>query len=416
MKKRKVGIWVEHIFQLYSAKPVIDKYKEQGNTVFLITSIADVNLCKEYLKLDDNHIINLKGLQKKWHVIFRMLFEVVLVPEDFSIVYNRLLRKESKKVRLLRKLFFLKLKKENVNKYFIKYKKLLYSLGFQSEFPVDLNLLISYTKVYYAFLVPEKTMHISIMESWDHPMKLPYFIDPDYNMTWNKDLKEDTIHFQNIIRVAQIKPLKFRYIYDRLNVDTNKIFKQIKKDTYIEELKKIDDKKIILYPTTTSSIGIEHEGEMKLIDDICQAVENTDYYLYIKPKPNGPEGDYDFFKKYSRTIIGVYSSDPDSRDMLDESYQAFRYLLLNKSEIVINSGTTFVLEAALMDKKILQLDLEGDRFGSYILFSKTFHLKKYILNNPYTFKYSGDIKALSSEIENTDHRFKDFIKKWITNW
>ena len=43
--------------------------------------------------------------------------------------------------------------------------------------------------------------------------------------------------------------------------------------------------------------------------------------------------------------------------MLDEEYHTFRYLLLYYCKLVVNWGTTFVLEAALMDKPTLQLNL-----------------------------------------------------------
>lgn len=289
-------------------------------------------------------------------------------------------------------------------------------LGLYSKFPFQLDLLISITKVNAPFLIPFDIPHISIMESWDHPMKLPYYINPDFNLTWNKDLKVDTKYFQNLKKIYQIYPLKFRYIYDRLTVSNEEIETSISNQTYLRELHLLKGKDIVMYPTTTSSIGIYHEGEMDVIDDLCQAIQNTGKTLYIKPKPNGPKGDYDEFCKYENVIVGMYASNPDSRDMLNEEYHSFRYLLLKYSNMVVNVGTTFGLEAAIADKRLLQLDLQTDKYGSFTDFSKTYHLEKYILNSEHTYKYNGNVNLLREAILNTNDAFKDYIKNWITDW
>lgn len=414
---KKIGIWVEHPLQLYSAKPVFEKYSNKGELVYLITSIDDIEICKNYLNIEEDKIVLLDQMKNKYDALLVLIFEIIFVPRNFSMVYkDKIFRNESRKLRILRKLFVLKLKKHHVNKFFIKYKSFIEFFKGKSIFPVDLDLIVSFTKIYHVFSLPSEIPHISIMESWDHPIKLPYFIKPDFSLTWNKDLKEDTVFYQNLKRVGQICPLKFRYIYERMNLDDVKIYDEINKKSYINELKKLEDKKIILYPTTTSSLGIGHEGELKLIDDFCRVIEGTQYYLYIKPKPNGPQGEYNVFKKYSNAIVGIYSSNSDSRDMLDEDYHSFRYLLLNRSELVINAGTTFVLEAALMDRKILQLKLEGNYFGKFTAYSNNLHLTKYILNNPFVHIYKGNLETLKDAIKHADYKFKNYIKPWITSW
>lgn len=422
-KKRalKIGIWVEHPFQLYSAKPIFDKYIKRGDEVYLVTEIKEKKLCTKYLGLKDEQVLNINHFKKKWHSWFRLLFEIIFVPVDFSIVYyEEFVKKENSLLRFLRKMFFLKLKKNNVNKRFIDFKNLIYKLGFKTYFPVEFDLIISFTKVYNALMIPPNISHISIMESWDHPIKLPYFICPDFCLTWNKDLRDDTQRVQSIKRIMQIKPLKFRYISEKKNQSQEELMNSLKKPIYVDELNKMikykNEKKIVMYPTTTSSNGIEHNGEMSLIKDLCDAAQSSDFILYIKPKPNGPVGDYECFKNIENVMVGLYSSNPDARDMLDEEYHTFRYLLLEMCDTVINAGTTFVLEAALMDKKIVQLNLTGKKFGKFTDFINGYHLKNYILCNPFTFSYSDNSSLLRKGIENANMDFSSHIKPWITKW
>ena len=409
---RTIAIWCEHSFQLYSAIPILEKYKK--DKIILFTKKTNINAFQSIIKSAHIELIAIEKYQSYFGSLFKKIFELVFVPVNFSIVYEKeFVEKESFFHRLIRKFFFLKLKKRNVNKFYtVLTKSIFRSITIDNFYNID--LVISFTKVYYSYLLPnkEKIPHINIMESWDHPMKFPYYIDPSYTLTWNKDLARDVKEFQHINRVKKIRPLKFNYLYQYGRSENYSLSQE-----YKSELDKLNGKKVILYPTTTSSAGIMHEGEMKLIGELCEVFRNSRYVLYIKPKPNAPKGDYDEFKGNPNVIIGKYSNNSSGADILSHDYNLFRYLLLKKCECLINSGTTFGLEAAIANIKIIQLNfLKDDHYG-FGLWCKTYHLKKYVLSIDGVFDYDQEKKwELISEIEKKDYGFSNKLKAWITHW
>ncbi|MBJ2174582.1 hypothetical protein JBL43_10065 [Aureibaculum sp. A20] len=415
---KKVAIWCEHSFQIYSALPVIQKYLK-NNEVILFTKQENVKVVNAIIKNDNFFVESLNNYIYKPASIFKEIFEILFVSENFSFVYkNEFVKKESLNRRLLRKIFFLKIPARKINSTFMVLNRFFFKKKSIDNY-FNLDLLITFTKVYYTHLIPSKSnlTHISIMESWDHPMKFPYYIFPDYCLTWNKELAEDTKRIQHLFKVGQISPLKFKYIYDYKNYKDEDLYNKIIKTEYFKELDKLKNKKIILYPTTTSSSGIMHEGEMKLIDLLCKVFNGSNFYLYIKPKPNAPSGDYDQFKNYKNVIVGVYSNNSSGSDMLDNNYHIFRYLLLKESYHVINAGTTFALEAALMDKSITQLNMNIGDFLGFDKFCKTYHLNKYILSLPGVFKISNhNYLDLLDEVKKGENIFSLKLKSWITNW
>ncbi len=416
----KVLIWAEHAFQLYSVKPVADKYRKMGHSVYLMTHLQNPDLCSSYLELPKENILQVNTYRKKWHSWFVKLFEVLFVGLDYSIVYSDNYRNERGWAKFLRSIRFLKIRKDRINSSFNRFRSFI---DFWNPNPIpghEFDLLITFTKVYFVLLLPRRVPHISIMESWDHPIKLPYFTEPDYCMTWNSDLKRDTVETQKLFRVRQIFPLKFRYIAERSGMADEEILNSLTREDFRLEIKKLMELrksgKIVLYPATTSSNGIEHEGEMKLIGDLCRALEGSGNVLYIKPKPNGPAGDYDEFAVFPHVFVGSYSSNPDSRDMLDENYHSFRYLILQNSDVVLNAGTTFVLEAAMMHRPVVQLNISTARYGGFGAFVKTYHLSKYILSVPGCLDYAGENDSLLKAVSEAGMSVSAAFKKWIRKW
>ena len=281
------------------------------------------------------------------------------------------------------------------------------------------NYLISISRVQYNHLIcVQGIKHVSIMESWDHPVKSPYWHKPNYVLTWNKDLKSDYYRYQNFkdVKFKYIRPIKFRYIFERKEKCPNHLIKTLSNKEYLRDINIIRKNKTIVYATTTSSLNPEyHEGEVELIKKLCEAFCNTDKLLYIKPKPNGPKGDYDNLKrKYSNVVIGSYSMSPNSADMLNEEYHTFRYLLLYYTNLIINFGTTFVLESSLMNVPILQLQLSENKFGKFGQYANNIHIKKYLLRKEY-FKLKNTVN-INQTVNGEFAQMKTYsraLKKWL---
>ena len=155
---------------------------------------------------------------------------------------------------------------------------------------------------------------------------------------------------------------------------------------------------------------------MILIRELCEALEGSDYYLYIKPKPNAPRGDYDEFNIYNNVLVGIYSEDSSGSDILNQGYNIFRYLLLQKAYVVINAGTTFGLEAALVGKRIIQLRLREGDYKGFAKWCRTYHLQNYVLSLDGVFDYNNKKSQLLDEIENGDMSFSKQMKSWVDFW
>src|SRR5687767_13438667 len=192
---RTIGIWCEHPFQLYSAKPIVDKYKKQGCRVKIYTLKENIETSINYLNIPTIDTININSLIHSKTSLLTYFYELVFVRKNYSFVYRErrnIKEKFSHKVISLLT-FFLKLPKNKVNKFYIKYARLITQLRLHPVVNLDCDLLISFTRVRYPMLMSGiKVRHISIMESWDHPVKDPYFINPDYSLTWNSALVKDT--------------------------------------------------------------------------------------------------------------------------------------------------------------------------------------------------------------------------------
>lgn len=254
------------------------------------------------------------------------------------------------------------------------------------------------------------------MESWDHPVKMPYLIYPNQSLTWNNDLKKDIVENQFFSSVNIIKPLKFRYIYDFKRYSEAELFNMLRKEKYKKELSALSGKKYILYPTTTSSLNqFAHKGEMQLIDRLCSASANEGIDIYIKPKPNGVDGDYDIFKKNKNVIIGIYATDSNSMDLLDEEYNIYRYLLLKNAYLVVNVGTTFVLEAALADVPIVQLILREKSFDNFSIYSKNLHIEKYLHGNSCVHIGESDKISFDTQSLSKYYAYSQRLKRWVEN-
>lgn len=413
MEYKNVAFWCENIFGFYTLKPIVERYQKKNYKIFVYTRKHNIKIFINYINSSQNiEIIAIEDIDSIFLRVLNYIYKNFLTNPKFSQMYYRQRKNNRDNFyhKYLGKTFYVSDKKINnlYTKFFSLFKNRLKS-----------NLLISISRVHSNHLVCSKsTKHVSIMESWDHPVKAPYFHRPDVLLTWNEDLKTDYQKYQDFtdIKMYKMKPLKFRYIEERSNKSPESLIKSLKNENYIDDLNLVKFANIILYIATTSSVNPSgHKGEMKLIEQLCMATQKLGKKLYIKPKPNGPQGDYDIFrKKYSNVIVGTYATNPNSIDMLDEEYHTFRYLLLYYADFIVNFGTTFVLEASLLDKPILQLNLSKKDYGEFGEYSENLHIKKYLLN-----EYSVKIKNendLIDILQKTQEVFKLYsgkIKKWI---
>ena len=408
MKKKEITFWIEPLFVIYSAQPLIKRYIKKNYKIWILLRECDFQIARKYLP-KEIILISIESIDSYWLKILSNLIRAIITPNNFSIMFERINKKKGIVYFLIGKYVATLFDKKKINKRF----KSIFCF-FKSRIPT--NKVISFSRVSRPYLLASnKIKHINIMESWDHPIKSPYYLYPNFVLTWNKSLALDIKKYQNLKKIYKISPLKLRYIKEKFNLKKGEIHKKLS-TKYIKELERIGNDKFILYPVSTSSANPEmHKGELILINHLIKLSNNLDLKIYIKPKPNGPIGDYDKYQGLKNVIVGMYSTSTNSIDMLKDEYHSFRYLLLNKAEFLINAGTTFGLEAALAKTEILQLKLSKNLFGTFGEMNYNPHIQKYLLVKNFFF-YNGNFIDLINFIKKKKYiGYSKHLRSWLLN-
>jgi hypothetical protein len=250
----------------------------------------------------------------------------------------------------------------------------------------------------------------TVMESWDHPVKTPVGYVSQTVFAWNADLARDWSRQQGDVDVRVGYPLKLR---DALQIGpcANKGSRTVSNRA--------------MYAAGTSSLSYVnnlHEEEQRLIRVLCKATQRAGWTLLIKPKPNGPVGDFDHFADEFRHVrIGQYRGAESSTDYyLDAEYNAARYSEACWADVVISAITTFALDAALLGAPVLQLDLrELPGFPELARFSTNHHLSAYLLRDPELALGASSSAQLECEVARALERperaygFSSMLRQWL---
>ena len=278
--------------------------------------------------------------------------------------------------------------------------------------------VISATINRWPYLLAGSKNVVNVMESWDHPIKRPFFLNPAITFTWNKKLGQDIQAHQGLKEWDTIFPLKFRYIEDFKSYSVAEL-KENLTEKYKKDLSEIKDDTIMYVVSTSSRNAKAFDGELKLIRQLITFCNQHQKSLYIKPKPNGKQGEFDEFSSLQNVQIGLYGEGEQSECMLDDNYHKYRLALLKSVNLVINVYTTFALEAALVGVPILQLSLENSTtFGHFAELINNPHIKNYFLEGKPYIHYNGhpnelDQKLNSGEITTLSQSYTKAIYSWI---
>ena len=414
MSRKEISFWIEEGYALYSSRPVIEKYFKKNYKIWIYTNENIEKLVAQYYSHIDIEIILINKKINIFLKILSYLFTILLIDRNFSLMYcNDLKKHKSLLYNFINKIFLFKIKKENINNSYFNFMKIFNKFRFKGDF------VIAFTFIHVPYLFAnDKTKVILIMESWDHVMKRPLLIKANYFLTWNKDLANDAKSYQNYKHIGYIYPLKLRYTskYDGMSPDI--ILESITNNCYLKDLKNIMNKNVILYPVSHTSIDNKniHLDQLKFIKSLIPLLTDNNYILFIKPKPTGPVGDYDCLLNEKNIIVGEYSPDTDKADMLIDEFQAYRYLLLKHSKLVINVSTTFGLDAAMADVPVMQLNISEKDFGSFAKLKENPHIEKYLLNSNLISNYSVQEKiTISDEVILKSMKYSQSLKKWCLN-
>lgn len=406
--KKEISILAELGTGLYAIKPIVEELSERDVSVYLYTISDNIEQAHVLLGIDYENIYPIKKLVSHYYSRIDFILKQLLVNNNFSSQYKRINKSSNTILNFIIKLaiLFPKPNQKNVNriyhsfwklfnrKSFFKTKNVLYVTRGGITYPLNSY----YHKVY------------TLVESWDHPVKSPFFTKSEIAYTWNNDLAITVKEYQGESNVVKCFPFKFRYIQELLERNVNVQTECIKK-----EIDFIHSNPYILYICTYSSFSGEYlfENERKLIKQIIKMVGEEGEYLYVKPHPHGKKEDFDFLKSVRNVRIGIPAIYSGFNYVFSDEEQFYKMLLLKNASVVINVGTTLVLEASFLNSNIIQIDLSND-FGGFSNVSQNYHIKHFLNSKKGVLKINvKDLSVLEKRITDSDDTFARELQNWI---
>lgn len=413
--KREITVILGSLIALYSIEPVIREILGRGITVHVACWKKHAAFIQRLFHNMNGQIIFLDDLESQFSHISKIyrLVEILFTSHNFSYQY-RLLRHPSRRdstkvywfVYLLSK-YWPSWRHDTVNRRL----KQLFSRIIRNPFPSTRIIVVSRVSVPYMLLAPDQYV-ITFMESWDHPVKLPMGYPSHKVFVWNKELGEDWTQYQGDTGIFIGYPMKLRYAIHQAQKPLPKLTSESKRRA--------------LYAVGSSSLTYIKNlylDELRVIREVCLATKQAGWDLLIKPKPNGRYGDFDSFaEEFDHVEIGEYGDVQSTADYyLDDDYNSRRFKELRRCDLVINTFTTFALDAAISGVPVLQLDLRGNPNFPQIAESCTnHHLQRYLLGDseltyapPVGQSLHEGLSVSLTGIDDRPQRFSEKLRRWL---
>lgn len=261
-----------------------------------------------------------------------------------------------------------------------------------------------------------------LVDSWDHPVKAPFFARPRRVYVWNRDLARDVRTHQGVgDGVRTVFPFKFRYLLpsERRADDV------VRSDRLRRELARIDAHRrdYYLYVCTGSSLvrgGRYFDGERRLIAALAREAGRRGRRLFVKPYPFYDPREFDFLRGLPAVHVcpGEIPGGRRFQSAFSDEQLHYKVRLIEGARATINVATTLVLEAALVNPAVAQIRIEDDVFGRFGKWSRNHHVRTYLNASPHALgcnrrtlpavmeRIFGDDPALS--------RFGAGLRAWLT--
>jgi hypothetical protein len=362
----------------------------------------------EYLDLDP--------IKKKsrWRWMIHRLGMDVFVRDDFSFQMFKKKNEITKKLPPLRSTlvkltkYVPKVPNRSINAFLGR----LGSFGMANPFKTK-TVIVGSLNASAELLGARKQSVITVMESWDHAVKVPNGYASDMVFTWNEALAVDWQRSQGDNNVHVFYPLKLRYARDVVHgwppVETP------------------PERPFFVYSVASThrfSIGILVKIEDRLIRDLACAAVDAGWDLFIKPRPNGENGEFDaIMRDFPNVRVGSIVEQVASQPadyFLSESYNETRFDEIRGATFILNAFTTFGLDAAAAGLPVLQLDLrQTDGYADSAQIFDNYHLKNYILPREHVFRpindFVGSFKNIINNSGDIAENYSNDLEKWLFN-
>lgn len=244
---------------------------------------------------------------------------------------------------------------------------------------------------------------ITLVDSWDHPVRRTAGYRSDVVVGWNQDLANDWADVQGAGAAIRGAPLKLRYAADSYPIQANA------------------DQRFMFAVGTSSHTPDWQQAELRLAELVCAAANDAGWEVLLKLKPTGGQEDWiTFAERWPNVEISDEADAPTPMDyFLDDDYNDRRLAALTRVQFVVNSVTTFGLDAALAGLPVLQLsDLSGPGLVWLKSAQRNYHIRKYLLSQDDTFGATeDDIRSrLADWLRNPDDRaalYSQKLRSWL---
>jgi hypothetical protein len=407
--KKKIAFYCAHSFALYDVFPLFNNYDIEENDIYIITKKKYYRLVKEVFGINDDKIYFIDDYVNKIGSYFTYWFTLLFVSEDFSELYQdrRKIKYSNFQLRISNYLKVLNLKNNKVNTTYSKVINLFYKLSLMKSFPKDFDKVYVVTKVFHPYLlsVYEDKIHL-IVESWDHPSKEPFLLNPFSVESWNESLNNELVKYQFYYNTTIGKALKFRYIEEY-----NKTYdEEVLNHDEIKDIEFVKNNDVAIYPICCSSSYFSFSEELRFVKDLALKLDKENIKLYVRPYPLAPYNDVAALKEIENVKVGIGNKLIDGLEVFDISHMLHKYLIIKHAKYVINLGTTFVFDAALVHSKckIIQLKIDMKTYGDLGAYTSGTHVTNYLhVSSTQDFINFNPLKG--------DNSFKKYLKNWLNS-
>ena len=244
---------------------------------------------------------------------------------------------------------------------------------------------------------------ITLVDSWDHPVRRTAGYRSDVVVGWNQDLANDWADIQGAGAAIAGAPLKLRYAADRYPIEA------------------CEDRRFMFAVGTSAHTPDWQASELRLAELVCAAAGDAGWEVLLKLKPTGGQHDWiAFSERWPNVQISDEADAPGPMDyFLDDDYNNRRLADLVRVQFVVNSVTTFGLDAALAGVPVLQLsDLSGPGLTWLKSAQRNFHIQKYLLSRENTFPAAeGNLhQRLADWLRTPDDRaalYSESLRTWL---
>lgn len=247
---------------------------------------------------------------------------------------------------------------------------------------------------------------ITVMESWDHAMKIPNGYKSKFVYAWNTQLGQDWSTFQKDDFVFIGYPWKLSY-----SIENN-----------LKKTKSVSSK--VVYACAFSK-EFSRQGFLKserwFVSMLSSVVKELGLELFIKPRPLSTRSEEEYWLSLGKHVsVGTYSlSGSDASNYtLSEAYNKTRFEEIYDARVVINCYTTFGLDAVLYGKNVAQFDLSQVNQTARVI-NDNHHIKKYLnaFNGVYKPLDEEGLKNALKEACSLNSRknleYSERLRKWI---